>query len=132
MNDTQKITQYKLGKIYKDYQTQAQADYDSLPALLRKEIDALRQREGAQGMSSVPYAMFICKESVKIVKALKTPEKIKSFAAISPDKQKQIIANLSNDHTPGTLSLSCAVAIGYINELRKSVSAMNQQFVSEK
>lgn len=67
------------------------------------------------------YNLFSCSEAILIAETLKTKEKIIEFSNNTSDQQLIMVPNLSNEHSGGTFSLACKLAILYIPRLRENI-----------
>ena len=66
------------------------------------------------------YNIFACEQGILIAEALRTRDRIVEFNKASCDRQKEMVPLLSSDHSGGTFSMACSLAITYIPMLREN------------
>ncbi len=119
----------EIKKRWDAYQTHAQQDYEALPPYFKRQIDRARNEGLEYQMKIEADLMFVCQESLKIAKALKTPEAIEKYQFVNPKFRTQDVPELSTRLSTSFFVLACQNAIGYLKEqdtLNKVVAAQRQ------
>ncbi len=120
----------ELKKRWDTYQTHAQQDYEALPPYFKRQIDRARGEGLEYQMKVEEQLMFVCQESLKIAKALKTPEAIEKYQFVNPKFRTQDVPELSERITTDFFVLACQNAIGYLKDqdtLNKMVKVSSAQ-----
>lgn len=89
---------------------QMDADFAALPPVFQQRIERYRVNNPDFRWDYEPYELFCCKEAMKIVEALKTPEAIKAFHGMEYDEQMKLV-KLDEGHSGNTFG--CAVSLAY-------------------
>ena len=95
---------------YEKNKDKYKVDYDGLPEVLQKRMDRLIGKSPDNRHEWEPYEIYILTESVKILDALKTPEKIESFKDMSFALQKSLVPSLDEGHSGNTFGCATRMA----------------------
>lgn len=104
-NERKKLEAFEKNK------TQMDADYEALPENFKKRIDRFRENNDRFRIDYEGYEVFCCKEALKIAAACGTPEKIEEFKKSKWEEQKNMVPDLSEDHSGNTFG--CATQLAY-------------------
>jgi hypothetical protein len=94
---------------WNDNREETAARIAALPERFRERIEFF-MRQPDWGWEFGFYELFCCEEAVKIAKALETREKIEAFASMKADRQRELVPDLSEDHSGNTFGAATTLA----------------------
>ncbi len=89
------------------------AEYDALPDIFKKRIDAFRANNPNFRRDYEGYEMFCIKEAIKIANAVKDPTKIDEFYH-KPFEEQAKMAGIDDGHSGNTFGCACNLALDYL------------------
>lgn len=86
----------------------------AMPEPFQKRIEFF-MRNPDWGWENGPYEIFCCKEAIKIIAVLKTPEEAQAFHKLDWEEQRKVVPDLDyNNHSGNTFGASVNLAHVYL------------------
>lgn len=120
--EEQRQNEIKREKDFEKNKLKLDADYDSLPKVYQIRIDWFRKNNPKFRIDFEPYELFCCKESIKIAKALKTPNAIDEWQKLSYDEQIKAV-KIDSGHSGNTIGCATLLAKLYCDRPRYVILA---------
>lgn len=91
-------------------------DFNSLPEIFQQRIERFRKGNNNFRIEFEDYEMFSCKQAIVIAEALrgKTEEEFKKIWDMKYKEQKELIPELSEDHSGNTFGAAMRLAFWYL------------------
>lgn len=90
--------------------------FATLPPVFQKRLARFASNRADFAKQFGAYEMASCVDAVKIADALKTPEKVREFVALSWAEQIALVPGLDEGHSGNTFGMACRLARHYLTE----------------
>lgn len=109
--EEQRQRQIEKEKEFEKNKDKLDADFNALPKVYQIRINWFRKNNSRFRIEYEPYELFVCKESLKIAKALEFPEAIEKWSKMDSKEQEKYV-KIDQGHSGNTFG--CAVLLAQL------------------